>query len=95
MKKKELSIRHIVLATMHLPLLQFLIDEGVLCAFLNNCEEYMPVRSRREIRERFYGTINRISYYPRVLNLAWYFIWEKTDQGHNFWDTLDLKYYLL
>lgn len=39
--KKELSIRHLVIVTMNLRLLQFLIKKKVLSAFLDNCEKRM------------------------------------------------------
>lgn len=37
MKKKKVSYRHIVVATMDLRLLLFLIERGVLTKFLDNC----------------------------------------------------------
>lgn len=54
--KKELSIRHLVIVTMNLRLLQFLIKKKVLSAFLDNCEKRM---FEGYLVSRYYGMDNK------------------------------------
>lgn len=73
--KKELSIRHIVVATMDLRLLLFLIERGVLTKFLDNCVKGIRYRDTIEVitRKFNYTTLKKTeSRYGRLFLLGTY-----------------------
>lgn len=79
--KKELSIRHFVVATMDLKLLLFLIERGVLTKFLDNCRE--------SSKYCYSETLSR----KRVIRFEDYFIWAHTPQGWRYWNNLYDDFY--
>ena len=84
--KKELSIRHIVVATMDLDLLMFLIKKGVLTAFLNNCVEDIWYRSTIEwVTKKF----NHTTLKKQIVG----FPWARSPEGYSYWNDLFNEFY--
>lgn len=87
MKKKKVSYRHIVVATMDLRLLLFLIKKGVLTKFLDNCEESSAsccVSTLHFITKVFNHTTLR----KKTIEFEDYFLWSRTSQGWKYWNNL-------
>lgn len=88
--KKELSIRHIVVATMNLNLLMFLIKKGVLTAFLDNCVKGVWYQDTIEYVTRlFYHTTLK----KQKVGIEDYFSWARSPGGHRYWNDLYNEYY--
>ena len=85
--KKELSIRHLVIVTMNLRLLQFLIKKKVLSAFLDNCEKRMF--NRKVIILQACQKDKRSVCDWGVGN---YFSWERSNEGHCYWQNLSTEF---
>lgn len=86
MKKKKVSYRHIVVATMNLNLLMFLIEKGVLTAFLDNCivkDIYYAETIEWTVEKFNDATLER-----QVLGIESYFSWARSPEGHTYWNNL-------
>lgn len=86
MRKKKISLRHIVLATMNLNLLLFLIEKGALTAFLDNCivKDIYYV----EIIEWTVEKFNDATLERQKLGIEGYFSWARSPEGYNYWNNL-------
>lgn len=85
MRRKKVSYRHIVVATMDLRLLLFLIERGVLTKFLDNCVKGIRYRDTIEVitRKFNYTTLKK-----QKVGMEDYFCWARTLQGWHYWDNL-------
>lgn len=90
MRRKKVSIRHIVVATMNLNLLMFLIKKGVLTAFLNNCVEDIWYRSTIEwVTKKF----NHTTLKKQIVGIEDYFSWARSPEGYSYWNDLFNEFY--
>lgn len=90
MRKKKVSIRHIVVATMNLNLLMFLIKKGVLTAFLNNCVKGIWYQDTIEhVTKLFYHTTLK----KQKVGIEDYFSWARSPEGHSYWNDLFNEFY--
>lgn len=88
--KKELSIRHLVIVTMNLRLLQFLIKKKVLSAFLDNCEKGIWYQDTMEwITRKF----NHTTLKKQIVGIEDYFSWARSPEGRNYWNDLFNEFY--
>lgn len=89
--KKELSIRHLVIVTMNLRLLQFLIKKKALRAFLNNCERRMYCWARVVVDGK------QIEHRKEISNwdLSDYFSWNLSKEGSEYWSKLQYEFEFL
>lgn len=88
--KKEVSYRHIVVATMNLNLLMFLIKKGVLTAFLDNCTKgVLYIDTMDWLTKKF----NHTTLKRRKLGIEDYFSWARSPEGHTYWNDLYNEYY--
>lgn len=86
MRKRKVSLRHIVVTTMNLNLLMFLIEKGVLTAFLDNCivkDIYYAETIEWTVEKFNDATLER-----QVLGIEDYFSWARSPEGHTYWNNL-------
>lgn len=95
--KKELSIRHLVIVTMNLRLLQFLIKKKALGAFLDNCEKRMYCWARVVVDGKHYENIYCIEHRKEISNwdLSDYFSWSLSEEGFEYWNKLQYEFEFL
>lgn len=90
MRKRKVSYRHIVVATMDLRLLLFLIERGVLTKFLDNCIKGIWYQDTMEWTvEKF----NDATLERQVLGIEDYFSWARSSEGHSYWNDLFNEFY--
>lgn len=81
MKKKKVSLRHIVVATMNLNLLMFLIEKGVLTAFLNNCVKGIWYQDTiGHVTKLFYHTTLK----KQKVGIEDYLFWARSPEGYSY-----------
>lgn len=81
MKKKELSLRHLLVAEMPYKLLSFLIEERALTEFINNSLQNLC--RPREVPQLYDREIFNIIFTS--------FLWNNTNEGYLFWLNLYIK----
>lgn len=86
--KKELSIRHLVVVTMNLRLLQFLIKKKALSAFLNNCERRMFCWARVVVDRKYIEYRKEVSNW----NISSYFNLYLSEEGCEYWGSLQREF---
>lgn len=90
MKKKKVSYRHIVVATMNLNLLMFLIKKGVLTAFLNNCVKGIRYQDTiGHVTKLFYHTTLK----KQKVGIEDYLFWARSPEGYSYWNDLFNEFY--
>lgn len=82
MKKKELSLRHLLVTEMPYKLLSFLIEERVLTSFVNNTLQNLS--KSREVSQLYDRRVSDI--------MSDSFVWYNTYEGYFFWYKLYKKY---
>lgn len=90
MKKKKVSYRHIVVATMDLRLLLSLIERGVLTKFLDNCVKGIWYQDTMEwITRKF----NHTTLKKQIVGIEDYFSWARSPEGYSYWNDLFNEFY--
>lgn len=95
MKEKKQCLRHLIVTEMPYELLKLLIEEKALSAFVRNFIKDIEVNSLSNPNYNKPRRIaNLIASFPRNIILI-AFVWNKTDEGYDFWYDIYKKVQLI